>query len=40
MTTEEFCGFLRQLTLDADSSVLEVGSGAGGCALFMAKQTG
>src|SRR5215469_5521349 len=40
MTTEEFCGFLRQLALDADSNVLEVGSGAGGCALFMAKRTG
>src|SRR5215469_18568310 len=40
MTTEEFRGFLRQLAVDADSSVLEVGSGAGGCALFMAKQTG
>ena len=41
MTTEEFCGFLRQLALDADSSVLEVGSGAAAAlCLFIAKQTG
>jgi SAM-dependent methyltransferase len=40
MTTEEFGGFLQLLALDADSNVLEVGSGAGGCALFMARQTG
>ena len=40
MTTEEFGRFLQLLVLDADSNVLEVGSGAGGCALFTAKQTG
>jgi cyclopropane fatty-acyl-phospholipid synthase-like methyltransferase len=40
MTTQEFCRFLQLLALDAESKVLEVGSGAGGCALFMAQQTG
>jgi len=40
MTTEEFCRFLRLLTVDAESKVLEVGSGAGGCALFMVNRTG
>jgi len=40
MTTEEFSRFLRLLKLGADSDVLEVGSGAGGCALYMAQQTG
>jgi cyclopropane fatty-acyl-phospholipid synthase-like methyltransferase len=40
MRTEELCRFLQLLALDADSNVLEVGSGAGGCALFMARQTG
>jgi ubiquinone/menaquinone biosynthesis C-methylase UbiE len=40
MTSQEFCRFLQLLALDADSNVLEVGSGAGGCALFMAQQTG
>jgi cyclopropane fatty-acyl-phospholipid synthase-like methyltransferase len=39
MTTQEFRRFLEQLAIDADSNVLEVGSGAGGCALFMAQQT-
>src|SRR6516165_1349361 len=40
MTTEELCRFLQLLVLDAESNVLEVGCGAGGCALFMARQTG
>jgi ubiquinone/menaquinone biosynthesis C-methylase UbiE len=40
MTTEEFRRFLRLLALDDSSNVLEVGSGSGGCALFMSQQTG
>lgn len=40
MTTKELCYFLQLLAVDSGSEVLEVGSGAGGCALFMAKQTG
>lgn len=40
MTTEEFCRFLQLLAIDAESNVLEVGSGVGGCALFMADRTG
>ena len=39
MTTREFCNFLHLLAIGADSNVLEVGSGAGGCALFMAART-
>jgi protein-L-isoaspartate O-methyltransferase len=35
MTTEEFRRFLQLLTLDAGSNVLEVGTGAGGCAPFL-----
>jgi cyclopropane fatty-acyl-phospholipid synthase-like methyltransferase len=40
MTTKELCYFLELLAVDSRSEVLEVGSGAGGCALFMARQIG
>ena len=40
MTTAEFCRFLDLLVVKAGAHVLEVGSGAGGCALFMANRTG
>ncbi|HLW78229.1 MAG TPA: methyltransferase domain-containing protein [Terriglobia bacterium] len=40
MTTSEFRQFLAWLELDARSRVLEVGCGAGGCAVFMAENTG
>jgi hypothetical protein len=34
VSTREFCRFLQLLALDGESKVLEVGSGADGCALF------
>ncbi len=39
MTAEEFQGFLPFLDLRTDSRVLEVGCGAGGCALYLSRIT-
>ena len=40
MTTQEFRCFFELLAAGPGSNVLEVGSGAGGCALFLARETG
>ncbi len=39
MTAEEFRGFLPLLNLEPASRVLEVGCGAGGCALYLSQLT-
>ena len=40
MTADELRDFIKWLGLDASSRVLEVGCGAGGCAVYLANQTG
>jgi len=40
MTADELRDFIRWLDLNASSRVLEVGCGAGGCAVYLANQTG
>jgi SAM-dependent methyltransferase len=40
MTLDEIRHFIRLLAIDAWTKVLEVGSGSGGPALFLAKETG
>ncbi|HMQ06647.1 MAG TPA: class I SAM-dependent methyltransferase [Saprospiraceae bacterium] len=40
ITVEEYRGFLKNLDLLPGSKVLEIASGSGGPALFMAKETG
>jgi SAM-dependent methyltransferase len=40
MTADELRGFINLLKIDASSKVLEVGSGSGGPALFLAESTG
>jgi ubiquinone/menaquinone biosynthesis C-methylase UbiE len=40
MTADELRDFIGWLDLDASSRVLEVGCGAGGCAVYLADQTG
>jgi SAM-dependent methyltransferase len=39
MTAKEFRGFFEPLNLTGESRVLEVGCGAGGCAIYMARVT-
>jgi ubiquinone/menaquinone biosynthesis C-methylase UbiE len=40
MTADELRHFIELLEIDASTNVLEVGSGSGGPALFLAKETG
>ncbi len=40
MTADELREFIGWLDLDASSRVLEVGCGAGGCAVYLASETG
>jgi ubiquinone/menaquinone biosynthesis C-methylase UbiE len=40
MTAEEFHGFFQLLNLSQSSCVLEIGCGAGGCAVYLAQTVG
>jgi SAM-dependent methyltransferase len=40
MTSEELTGYAKLLHLNSNSNVLEVGCGAGGCAIFLAQSFG
>lgn len=40
VTVDEYDGFIRDLRLTSDSHILEVASGSGGPALYIAKQVG